>query len=271
MINLAPITNCSKREFDKIRAAKNNPHKCNLNYLANDIHKRYDLYSENFENNTFEKILPEKFKFSASIKSCYNSTTDALDNLKISIKKNQLEISHKICQYCGINTDDQIDHYLPKEEFLDFNVHSLNMIPCCARCNQNKGQYWIDKFTNEKGIINLYRDELVRVQYLFVNIKFSGGIFIGNYYLENSNNIPQSQYRQICNHYKQLDLIERYNDLLPGLYESDQRIIDSFKSSQTDMQIKQSLTRLYESDSEVLGINNYKVVARRGIANRFPF
>src|SRR5690606_4544712 len=101
------------------------------------------------------------------------------------IKRNQLQVSYKICQYCGINTDDQIDHYLPKEEFLDFNVHSLNMIPCCARCNQEKGQYWVDNLTNEKGIINLYRDELVRKQYLFVDIKFSEGIFIGNYYLGN--------------------------------------------------------------------------------------
>lgn len=271
MLKLKPLTTCSKMEFDKIHASKNNPHKKNLETLSQGIHARYDVYSFHFNDNSFEKIPKIEYQHLDSLKSCYNSSTDALDELKISIKKKQLNISHKICQYCGINTDDQIDHYLPKEDYADFNVNSLNMIPCCGRCNLKKSQYWLDDSTNEKGIINLYRDELIKDQYLHCKIQFIEGNFIGYYYLENRTNISSKDYRLICNHYRQLELIERYNDLLTGLYESEQRIINTLKLTQTDNQIKESLVLLSKSDSEALGANNYKVVARKAIAEIYPF
>jgi len=39
------------------------------------------------------------------------------------------------CPMCGSRGNGTIDHYLPKGLFPEFSFFSLNLIPCCAKCN----------------------------------------------------------------------------------------------------------------------------------------
>ncbi|MDQ7860344.1 HNH endonuclease [Peribacillus frigoritolerans] len=44
------------------------------------------------------------------------------------------------CAYCGIGDTNYMDHYLPKDDFPEYSIHSYNLVPCCSYCNEKKSK-----------------------------------------------------------------------------------------------------------------------------------
>lgn len=61
------------------------------------------------------------------------------------------------CPLCGIGNLRHFDHYMPRSIFPEFSVHSNNLIPLCAECNENKSQVWLND-KHERIIFNAYYD-----------------------------------------------------------------------------------------------------------------
>lgn len=90
------------------------------------------------------------------------------------------------CPLCEINTANTLDHILPKKVengFPEFCDMPLNLFPMCGECNTNKGEEWLDT-TGNMIYINLYRDELPNIQFLFVNVKLEKSILTPNFFLK---------------------------------------------------------------------------------------
>lgn len=113
-----------------------------------------------------------------------------------------------LCPCCMINDANSFDHYLPQSEFPEYIDHSLNLIPCCTECNGHKSANWREK--GQRYYINLYIDDIPKVQYLFVNFSIEGDSLSYNFYLDNRNGIEENLYTRLVHFYNDLHLCERF-------------------------------------------------------------
>ncbi len=65
---------------------------------------------------------------------------------------------HGRCPLCGIGTVSTLDHYLPKTNFPVYSVTPNNLVPACAWCQKEKGEYYADE--TEKQILHPYFDNM---------------------------------------------------------------------------------------------------------------
>ncbi|SHF67959.1 hypothetical protein SAMN05444483_10220 [Salegentibacter echinorum] len=268
MINLRPLETCSHYEFDQIHRSKNDPTFSKLSSIRNEIRERYNEYHKYFDNNNLEKLSDSPFVGGKkdALKHCYESPVKALNNLKIRIKKNQPDLIKGICQFCGMDSDNTFDHYLPKEDFPEFNINHRNLIPCCYTCNQLKNEYWLDN-KNKRGIINLYTDTIPLSQFLFIDIKIINGLPIGVYSIKNGEGkVDKALYKVIKDHFHRLKLIERYNERFSNTFF---KIINSIKyiiraglpSSQIEFFLKEEVN----NDIHDFGVNHHITTTKKHI------
>ena len=146
---------------------------------------------------------------------CYENTTKALQQLKTLISESQPDGVRDVCPYCGIGGPRQFDHYLPKEKFPEYSVHSYNLVPCCGVCNGKKSDTWLQP-NNTRTFINFYLDSLPVVPMLDVTVQWS---------VKNGKLIPVSTFQLVCpvgfgaaefqlvsTHFQKLGLLARYKD-----------------------------------------------------------
>ncbi len=43
-----------------------------------------------------------------------------------------------LCPYCSLDTNPELDHFLPKAKFPEFSLHGRNLFPICGPCNRCK-------------------------------------------------------------------------------------------------------------------------------------
>lgn len=43
------------------------------------------------------------------------------------------------CPMCGGGSLGTLDHYLPRASYSEFSFYSMNLVPCCGRCNNKRG------------------------------------------------------------------------------------------------------------------------------------
>ncbi len=274
MVNLAHLVNNPLDEFNLIYNSKRGINHAILTFLYNDIATRYTIYQQAFDDNDLERIttILHNPNSSLAMLHCYNSSTEALEDLLIRIKENQLLHLRSICHFCGINTDSSTDHYLPKEQFPEFCVNSLNLIPCCPDCNSYKGEYWLDNITQTRGIINLYTDDIDDIQFLFVDITYLGNVPIAEFTIDNRNNIAPVKFDIISKHYERLHLTDRYKDKFNSIYSQIHNLFlnKPMFSGRPDL-IQDFLIQDVINHSNLFGINHYKGVVMRSLANNAIF
>lgn len=147
---------------------------------------------------------------------CYETTTKALQQLKTLISESQPDGVREICPYCGIGGPDQFDHYLPKEKFPEYSVHSYNLVPCCGVCNGKKSDIWLQP-NNTRTFINFYLDSLpalpmldVTVQWLVKNAKL---VPVSTFQLVCPTGFGPAEFQLVSTHFQKLGLLARYKDL----------------------------------------------------------
>ncbi len=229
MVNLAYLNTPPINSFIAIVNDKNNlednDRKTRLLNLVPNVSLRYNVYKGYFDTNTLESVPLHNFNNAqaADLLHCYNVETSSLNSLIVAIKENQEFHLRGLCQFCGINTDSTTDHYLPKGKFPDFCVNLLNLFPCCPDCNSLKGVYYFDTISNTRGIINLYLDSVPQIQFLFADIVFTGNIPKVTFRVQNPNGINAQLFSIIHNHYKRLNLAERYKEKFNTVYTQTYR------------------------------------------------
>jgi 5-methylcytosine-specific restriction endonuclease McrA len=211
MINLIIPQNLGLTLFDNIIKGKRIPVRTRLQALRPVIEQRYNLY----ENNKYELSVIKKMQFqnteAKDMLSCYGT------NKYLSLAKKILNDIQRIeqqgtCVYCGIGEPTTLDHYLPKDDFPELSVLGENLVPCCSRCNELKGESWLDRNGN-RSIINFYFDDIVQYEFLQITIKYSAPIPTvptAEFQLIQTSQISNEKFNLINSHFSILHLIDRY-------------------------------------------------------------
>jgi hypothetical protein len=146
---------------------------------------------------------------------CYESTAQALEELKSKITERQSESIRDFCPYCGIGAPRQFDHYLPKERYPEFSVHAHNLIPCCGTCNGKKSDIWLDA-TKNRVFLNLYLDSLPTAPMLKPDVKWvvrkGKRVPTVSFELVRPPGFSVAKFGIIESHFKKLELLSRYKD-----------------------------------------------------------
>lgn len=274
MKNLTPIDPPFEYYFNKIVDGKNNTVKKKPNAtkqtlisLKGAIVKHYKDYQTNFNNNTLLKLPISTYVGTQKehLLQAYTGGGAALDGLKAFIKAAQPTQLQGTCQYCGISIPNTIDHYVPKDDFPEFAVMALNLVPCCGECNGYKLSYWND--SGKRGIINFYSDNIPNVRFLFVTLAWSRHLVMPTFYIKNSNNINTTLFFTIEKHFERLHLLKRYKDQSNDFITET---IDSVVSNATNPDCNIISNNLRENASKIeyrLGVNSWKAVLLEALAS----
>ncbi|PGM96006.1 HNH endonuclease [Bacillus cereus] len=226
----------------------------------NIVKNCYSTYESNKE--TLENVSPYS-TFSTSEKEallhCYNGNTKKVKDLKDAIINNQNIHFKTKCAYCAISDSHSIDHYLPKDIFPEFSIHSYNLVPSCSYCNSKKDEFFLDS-DGYRIIFNPYFEEVEDEPILECIIEC----------LENCINselkLKDGFSNKVCeNHLRTLNLLSRYKSELPRILCSIMfDIIANFEENQVNTDgAKRVLERKLNEHERIQGINSLDAVIIR--------
>ena len=204
---------------------------------------------------------------------CYETTAKALQQLKTLILDSQPEGIREVCPYCGIGGPRQFDHYLPKEKFPEYSVHSYNLVPCCGVCNGKKADIWLQP-NNTRTFINFYLDSLPAVPMLDVTVQWS---------VKNGKLVPVSIFQLVCpagfgaaefqlvsNHFQKLGLLARYKDQAHTEFLAIRNAALS-REAKTVVVLRRFLGEFVKNWEQTLGPLNWRISLYRALIAHTDF
>lgn len=156
--NLAP-----KDLLDSVILSKKDDNRKRMEAMRRDLENRYDEYCDKADNNTLHQ-LSDKWSYNDKVKTSdgyflyhqYDNSKGLMSKLRAKIiEANNGEIVLK-CPICELRDATELDHYVPRQLFPEFSVHSYNLIPTCHECNNNKSTAWCD--SGKRVFFNAYYD-----------------------------------------------------------------------------------------------------------------
>jgi len=105
-----------------------------------------------------------------AIHTAYNETQQGG---RLNFLRNELLLNAITCPCCGISVPDELDHYLPKEDYRGLSIYVRNLIPYCHKCNNKKRT--VSGLNPEERFINAYFDDLpMDKQFFFAKAILNG-------------------------------------------------------------------------------------------------
>jgi hypothetical protein len=232
--------------------------KNNLLKNESEITKTYTDYKDKFNNNNLFTISAYGFdgEDKANLLKLYSSQRKSIIELKIELTTNEFNQRVNTCPNCTIEKVASLDHYIPKDEFPEFSVNPINLVPCCSTCNSKKKENWKD----DKNLLflNLYSDVIPLSQYLFVNV-ISKTEF--TFELKNVSKIDLTLFKVIESHYDKLNLLQRFReDSDEVISELDILISSARYLMNDDKKLLNFINNHYSTIEKRDGVNNWKVV-----------
>lgn len=235
--------------------------------LEVDIAQRYSLFEQAVNQNTlFNLATSATFSsYSDELLSCYKGRTSKVKSIFKIIKDSQDARCLKRCPYCGTTLPRTHDHYLPESLFPELCLHALNLIPCCGVCNSKKGNNW--KNSNHRTFIYFYTDIIPTSQYLFVDLINSRNhnALGARFKIIRPENISNNIWDIIDSHYKKLDLIGRYNELVN---DEISEVADTCASHMLDggLSISGFIANVLYRERQIYGLNHWRVVLMQSLS-----
>lgn len=209
----------------------------------------------------------------ADLLHCYEVAATALQDLKTLISERQAEGVRDVCPYCGIGAPRQFDHYLPKEKFPEFAVHSYNLVPCCGTCNGKKSDIWL-RANGARTFLNLYLDSLPTAPMLETVIHWSvkkGGLVPAvSFGLVKPAGFGAVRFSLIESHFEKLELLHRYKDEAHSEFMS---LRDSAmaREARTVRELRTFLQRYLKRRQATLGPLNWRMALYGELIQHTPF
>lgn len=188
---------------------ENNSSKSPTYNLVKHSYKLYEKYKKQPENIVAFPLFGTTEK--EALLHCYTGNTKLVRDLKTAIIKNQNIHFQTKCAYCGISDTHYMDHYLPKDDFPEFSVHSYNLVPCCSYCNEKKSKLFLDTDGSRK-IFNPYF-EIVEEEPIIICCLDCLDTTVHSH-LKIRDDVSN---KVSLNHISTLDLILRYESEVPRL------------------------------------------------------
>lgn len=98
--------------------------------------------------------LPEALK--PLLRNHYSSPPDSLKPFLLNLRR---RTSPDVCTMCGSPKSGQLDHVFPKQNFPEFSVFSLNLVPACD-CNVKRSTNFVGAGADER-VLHPYFDDVL--------------------------------------------------------------------------------------------------------------
>ena len=135
----------------------------------------------------------------------YNGSTRALDLFWHDI----MSRAHSgLCCYCLMDPSTSADHVLPKEDFAEFSVLNLNLVPSCQTCNGKKGTKVAAN--GLRLFFHAYTEIVEDVCWLDASVEIQAGVPTLIYKLNTATIVSPAFRTLVERQYQELELLRRY-------------------------------------------------------------
>lgn len=115
-----------------------------------------------------------------------------------------------LCPYCSLDTNPELDHFLPKAKFPEFSLHGRNLFPICGPCNRRK----LNRIKSTPGGERYFlypRSEPAVCPVLEAELEFAAGKVRVAYRIDGAAaGLAGPELAQVTRHYDTLKLAGRY-------------------------------------------------------------
>lgn len=218
MRNLNKADIVPKDLLNSVILSKRGSNKTRMEAMRNDLEERYDEYCDKVDNNTLH-LLSEKWHYDKDAIASdgyflyhqYDNSKASMSDLRAKIIEANNGESVLKCPICELRDATELDHYVPRQLFPEFSVHSYNLIPTCHECNNNKSTAWCD--SGKRVFFNAYYDMPTDELLFDISVLKENGILRLVIALKNLTT-PKESTRIAISTIKSLDLIPYINQKL---------------------------------------------------------
>ncbi len=172
------------------------------------LEPRFDEYTVNSES--LEDI--KAIEYDETLHDDLYHLYDSKEKLKKSIR----DLSSTICPYCSTpESPFHVDHYLPRSDYPEFSVFTLNLIPACATCNSRyKGKKYLND--DKRKYLNPYFDKFIEtLKFLECSLSVDKNYLVVEFFIDPSVEADHPyEYQIIKSHFDSLHLADRYTNLI---------------------------------------------------------
>ncbi|MCO5950580.1 hypothetical protein [Mucilaginibacter flavidus] len=273
MKNLKPYSGDGYFFYQQVLEAKDSDDlRSRLAVVATELESTYKNYAQHFGLNLLESLKPDT-AFSvhkADLLSLYSYQFKIVRELRLEIQRQQPQVVRFTCQHCTLTSNESLDHFVPKDEFPEFAVHPLNLLPICLKCNQHKSHVW--RKAGVRKALNLYLDRLPDEQYLFVDVKLDKYREIDfEFYLEKPKMVSKAMFVLIESHFESLNLFSRMREKAIPVISELINTVSSRMGNLSYPEIAAEIKEAANSNKRELGANYWKSVVEIELLYSTPF
>ncbi|TFF37698.1 hypothetical protein [Mucilaginibacter psychrotolerans] len=273
MKNLKPYSGDGYFFYQQALEAKNSDDlRSRLAAVATELESTYKNYAQHFDLNLLESLNPDT-AFSvhkADLLSLYSYQFKIVRDLRLEIQRQQPQVVRFTCQHCTLTSNESLDHFVPKDEFPEFAIHPLNLLPICMKCNQHKSHVW--RKAGVRKALNLYLDRLPDEQYLFVDVKFDKYSEIDlEFYLEKPKLVSKAMFALIESHFESLNLFSRMREKAIPVISELINTVSSRLGNLSYPEIAAEIKEAANSNRREFGANYWKSVVEIELLDSTPF
>lgn len=249
--------------------------KTELQDIGVPVHDCYLNYERHFKQNDLEYMPKARVggEHRDVLLGLYGSQTKLVKDFRKRYFEINPQTYNNLCPYCVISSSGTTEHILPKEQYPEYAVNVLNLIPSCSDCNLAKGNDVLDDDGN-KLIINYYTDVLPDVQFLFVDITANGGALKFEYKLLNKDYLIKDElFALIERHFDKLHLLKRYDEkAIQEMAEiRNTYLAEDFENEVQYDVFSRKQVKKCDLDVSEYGRNHWKIVLLRACAESAVF
>lgn len=228
------------------------------------LYKRM-LVADNLEDLRNHHLTMPESKADA-LRDLYHYKAKKFKDLKLELTTTSKGRISNVCPYCQLDKVGTLDHILPKTPFPEYSSMPWNLIPCCATCNSKKDDDWLDEH-DRRCFINFYIDDIPPVQYFFANVSVVNGKPNIGFELRFPADYSSVLKARIENHYKKLDLFNRYLENSDDVIEELGETIRNYTPGVADAEIVRSINNTCNDKQVRMGVNYWRAVLEKACVN----
>lgn len=169
-----------------------------------------------------------------------------------------------LCPYCSLDTNPDLDHFLPKAVFPEFSLHARNLVPICTPCNRKKLNAFKDKGTGARLFLHPSAEPSQNARVLEADLSILGRNITVNYQINDMGALADDERALVLRHYTRLGLGARYSRRARSHLASFKVAVKGFSPSAIEKALQSKI-----ADSEVgEPVNGWRPALYRAVAAR---
>ncbi|WEA01757.1 HNH endonuclease signature motif containing protein [Mucilaginibacter sp. SJ] len=264
-----PPRNGSMKNIDKALTKKSGVMKYPITAAEKEaIDKIYRAYDA--AKGITSPALQGKYLSAGLLEAMKNAYDEVQIKGRLKKLRDKLLMGADTCPCCGIGEADELDHYLPKEDYQPLSIYSRNLIPYCHKCNNKKRS--LDGSKPHERFVNVYYDDIPDdQQFLFAKVRLHGKGLSIKLEVRPVAGLSSSLVTQMNFQMKRVNLNKRLRKALNIQLSSIARYLDENYKSGGKEAVKLDLRKSGKSLQERFGINHWRSVVLFALADHDAF